>query len=748
MHVPTNSPLPKTPRGPAPRGRGGAVLAIVLLLLVSLGFAVASLSRHSVRSMALAKRNLVVRRAFVAAESGLGYGVMRVRGLLDAGGVAAFRMGYALIEAPEPTEPGYELRLSVVPLGDFSSAGTLTTGSQEIEIVCGARDPETGVRCVLREVLMVEWASLGDYAAFYEGDLEVHPGATMSFAGKVHSNGSVYAGGSVEFGRNITCVGGFYNRRKETGARNGTGVKVRFGDDALLEPERKAGNALVNTYDSAAKRYVDSEIGSAWIAQAAVRYGGAVQTGENGVTAMKPPISVEDANHAILEPPLSPVDLDYKANTEAEKFANKAALRLRVYPDGSYVLRDASGNDLTHRLRRAALATGWTDAGRTYHDKDYSTGAYRFATAKDPATGATVSFAGGIQTDNAFYDLREKAAMQPVDLYLDQILADPEIRAALRNAPGGEGMPDKVLYVQVDEPLGHPVVTETTERVKTGERWVDEYTTDPVYAYDYTEYGTDRYGRKVYRYYDPVSRRWRTTTSPIVAIPGETVPGHYEDVYADVTVPVTNLVPVRPCVRIRNAASLGGTDLSIASSRPVYIEGSFNTDGSSGWAGQTPSTSALVAGDAVTVLSRNWHDAWCLPNWAGYRDGGAAALDDTVFPLSKRTASETTVNAVVMTGDVPTVGSAYSGGLENVFRLLEGWSGVSCIFNGSIICMWNSEESFAQWPGVDVVYSPPNRRWGYSKMDPPGVPRFFSVRETDWARLAWGDVDWNASGDW
>lgn len=717
-------------------------------MMVALGFAVASLSRYSVRSMALARRNLEVRRAFVAAESGLAYGVMRVRSLLYAGGVAGFRMGYAWIEAPEPAEPGFELRLVVAPLGDFSSSGTLSTGSQEIEIVCGARDPETGVRCVLREVLSVEWASLGDYAAFYEGDLEVHPGATMSFAGKVHSNGSVYAGGSVEFGRNITCVGGFYNRRKETGARNGTGVKVRFGDDALLDPERKAANALVNTYDSASKLYFDSEIGASWISQSAVRYGGAVQTGEHGVTAMKPPISVEDANHAILEPPLSPFDLAYKENTENEKFANKAALRLRVYPDGSYVLRDAAGNDLTSRLKRAALATGWTDAGRTYFDKDYSTGAYRFATATDPQTGATVSFAGGIQTDNAFYDLREKAAMQPVDLYLDQILADSGIRAALRDATGEDGAPDKILYVQVDEPLGHPVVTETTERVKTGERWVDTYTTDPVYAYDYEDYGTDRYGRKVYRYYDPATRRWRTTTSPVVAIPGQTVEGHYEDVYEDVSVSVTNLVPVRPCVRIRNAANLDGTDLSVVSARPVYVEGSFNTDGSSGWAGQSVGESALVAGDAVTVLSRNWHDAWCLPDWGAYATGGAAALGGKVLDLSKRTPTTTTMNAVVMTGTVPTCGTDYSGGLENVFRFLENWRGLDCIFNGSIICMWNSEEANARWPGVDVVYGPPNRKWGYSKMDPPGVPRFFSVRETDWSRLAWNDVDWNASGNW
>lgn len=742
--MPPDLPSPRRRRRAARAPRAGAVLLTVLVLLLAICFASGMLARFAVRSSALARRTLVVQRAFVAAEAGLGYGVMAVRALLADGGIQGFNIGRHLIPQPASPDPDLELRLLVRPLSGSFHAGAATTGRQEIEIAAGARDPETGIACVLREVLAVRWTSLGDYAAFYEGDLEVHPGATMSFAGRVHSNGSVYAGGNVVFDRNISCVGGFYNRRKETGARNGTGVQLRFGDDDAADAAEKASHALVNTYDASAQRYVDSELGSLWLSRSAQRYGGAVQTGDHGVTTLKPPISVEDDNRSIIERPLSPVDIDYKESTEAQKFANKAALRLRVYPDGSYVLRDRAGNDLTSRLKRAALAPGWTDDGRVYHDKDYSTGAYRFATAT-AEDGTSVSLAGGIQTDNAFYDLREGAPMQATDLYLDQILGDPVLRSVLQNAPGGDSGLDKILYVEMDQPLGHPVVTERTEKVKTGERWVDEYTTDPVYAYDYTDYGTDRYGRTVYRYYDPVARRWRTTVSPIVAIPGEVVPGHYEDVFEDAVVAETNFVPVRPCVRIRNASDLGGLDLSVVSSRPVYIEGSFNTDGTSGWAGQSVRSSALVAGDAVTVLSRGWHDAWCLPDWAAYRTGGAAALGGTVYPLSRRTPVETTVNAVVMTGIVPTVGTSYSGGLENVFRFLEGWRGHNCNFNGSIICMWDSEESNAPWAGVDVVYGPPNRNWGYSRMEPPGIPNLFDVRETEWSRVAWGDVDWDAA---
>ena len=90
------------------------------------------------------------------------------------------------------------------------------------------------------------------------------------------------------------------------------------------------------------------------------------------------------------------------------------------------------------------------------------------------------------------------------------------------------------------------------------------------------------------------------------------------------TVAETNYIPVEPCVRVRNATDLrlAGNDnegnrlgLSIATDLPMYVEGCFNTNGEKGNANDhcTDKPSALVAADAVTMLSRNWKDEWRVP---------------------------------------------------------------------------------------------------------------------------------------
>ena len=49
--------------------------------------------------------------------------------------------------------------------------------------------------------------------AFYEGNMEIHPGATMVLNGPIHSNGKIWAQGfaPVQFKANISDVGGYYD---------------------------------------------------------------------------------------------------------------------------------------------------------------------------------------------------------------------------------------------------------------------------------------------------------------------------------------------------------------------------------------------------------------------------------------------------------------------------------------------------------------------------------------------------------
>jgi len=165
-------------------------------------------------------------------------------------------------------------------------------------------------------------------------------------------------------------------------------------------------------------------------------------------------------------------------------------------------------------------------------------------------------------------------------------------------------------------------------------------------------------------------------------------------------------------VRVRNGTTLPAAGLTIASPDPIYVLGSYNAE----------SVPALLAGDAVTILSGSWSDL-----------NGAKML-------SSRIAANTAVNAAIITGIVPTGGGAYSGGAENALRLLEDWTGKTFTFNGSIAVLYYSKIADAPWGGPGV-YKPPTRVWSYdanlgqAAKTPPGMPAARTVFRGDWTLI-------------
>ena len=163
-------------------------------------------------------------------------------------------------------------------------------------------------------------------------------------------------------------------------------------------------------------------------------------------------------------------------------------------------------------------------------------------------------------------------------------------------------------------------------------------------------------------------------------------------------------------VRLVNGSTLPDGGLTIASNRPVYVEGDYNV----------ANKPAAVLGDALTVLSNAWDDTH-----------GAQAL-------SSRVASSTTVNAAFMTGNKNTTGSQYSGGVENLMRFLEDWSGKTMTYAGSLVCLWQSQYATGNWPGTGTVYNPPTRNWSYGiDMNhlPPGTPCVRNINRLMWRHV-------------
>ena len=136
-------------------------------------------------------------------------------------------------------------------------------------------------------------------------------------------------------------------------------------------------------------------------------------------------------------------------------------------------------------------------------------------------------------------------------------------------------------------------------------------------------------------------------------------------------------------VQLVNGSTLPAK-LSVVSDGAMYVQGDYNTGAKKGCA---------VIADAVNLLSNSW---------TGTKAKGSGVP----------AAGVTTYNTAIITGNTNTVGSAYSGGFENLPRFHENWSGVNCNINGSFVNFWNSQYATGAW-GLSGVYSAPNRRWGY-----------------------------------
>jgi hypothetical protein len=139
-------------------------------------------------------------------------------------------------------------------------------------------------------------------------------------------------------------------------------------------------------------------------------------------------------------------------------------------------------------------------------------------------------------------------------------------------------------------------------------------------------------------------------------------------------------------IRLQNGAELKAP-LTVVSPNPVYIKGDYNTVNKKG---------ASVITDAINLLSNAWNDS---------------KVNNGTLPVS----SGTTFNVATITGNHATNGSGYgyNGGLENLPRFHENWSGKTCRIRGSFVNLWESQTAKGPWVYGSDNYTAPNRDWDY-----------------------------------
>lgn len=199
-----------------------------------------------------------------------------------------------------------------------------------------------------------------------------------------------------------------------------------------------------------------------------------------------------------------------------------------------------------------------------------------------------------------------------------------------------------------------------------------------------------------------------------------------------------------PGVRLKNGRSLpsnGGLGFTVATKNPLYVQGHYNQTNDA-YLGTTNTTSgtvpAALMSDSLTILSGSWSDSTSFSQW-----NNPAA----------RNASDTTINAAIVTGTIPTTGAGntqFSGGVHNLPRLLEDWLNTASgqrnlTLNTSIAKLFTSTMATNQFRNPlnfglgGAYYDPPSRKFSYDlnfqdySKQPPGIPTALVLIRKDWA---------------
>lgn len=275
------------------RTRRGFALETVLLLLVMFTVivlaglsAVTSLSRTSAADYRAS-------RASYAAEGG-GDDIMSQ---LDAAMQDGIINNEDIGNLQTPTLQGFRYTHTTSAVGAPVSR-TITGGpfaglyslNQPIDIRVEARDSSANRATAILSV-NAQTIPLFQFGVFYENDLEILPGQPMTFAGWVHTNGSLYlSSNSAQFQSQITTPDSVFWQRKDRNERF-SGVRIH----------NAAGTPVQLDFDSR------SHAGASFVNRSQVRFNGRLKSSAHGVRPLKLPLA-EDMPPATLVMPRSAGD--------------------------------------------------------------------------------------------------------------------------------------------------------------------------------------------------------------------------------------------------------------------------------------------------------------------------------------------------------------------------------------------------------------------------------------------------------
>lgn len=303
----------------------GMVLIIAILLMSGLIFVASTFSIRSTGQTQVTSVELDNTKTFYAAEAAIEWGTAELRDLLNAN----LDPSEGEIDGlPEPNLDGYELsNYGIEETGSLTeemiTSGDYTGlyGYVQRYNITAAISSERRTTELVREI-QHQYIPLFQFGVFYDKDLEIYPGPSMTFEGRIHTNANLYMGGNTGITCNsyITAVGHYYHNRKDDGTDPTGFVRVKDRLGVLQDVWR-------GTYWLDARQ-------ATWAADAITLWGGQFKDGSHSLATLRLPLPPASDQHIIIE---RGVIGDGSTERDA-KYWYKASIK---YVDG--VLTDSSG---------------------------------------------------------------------------------------------------------------------------------------------------------------------------------------------------------------------------------------------------------------------------------------------------------------------------------------------------------------------------------------------------------------------
>lgn len=393
-------------------GDRGIVLPMVLTFVMIYALEAAGLAQYASHAMQQAHEQQEYIRTFYAAEAGLEKGVSQVRLFFEKQGVAPTT---AELHAMQARVPNFGSRFTYNDTSgnnslvlDYSGNWTtkrLTVGNyaglngntRTLTVNVSARNTVASNRpkVDLTQTLEVQLIPIFQFGVFYQDDLEILPGANMTFIGPVHTNSDLYVGAqstsmSLHFNSDISSAGSIHHGRKDSSAAMPGDVFVKDGSGTDQNMKNPDGSWL-DSFDSN------------WLLGSQQRWGGNVISSVQGARALNLPLPTGSQAEIMIDR-RSGSDTTQQ---QTQKMDYKANLRII-----DRTVMDPVGNAVELR---------------------YCSGGGNLANNQCPSGQAVVN---PIST-HSFYNVREGKTVQATDIDMGVLKNSPAFQTIVAAAPNG-----------------------------------------------------------------------------------------------------------------------------------------------------------------------------------------------------------------------------------------------------------------------------------------------------------------------